>query len=167
MLNGGVDHRVVIEDLLEGTADVLPARVLGQVAACAGPQGGEHGPVVRVGGEDDDRAPRHAVAQQAGGLDAITAGHPQVHENDVREQLSGHRDGLVTVSGGTHDFDLRQQAEHHRQPFADHSLVVGDEDTDRLVHAGTRNSTRKPACVGAVVSSPPSSSARSRIPVRP
>jgi hypothetical protein len=39
MLNGGIDHRAVITDLLEGVADVLPARVLGQVAACAGPQG--------------------------------------------------------------------------------------------------------------------------------
>ena len=82
-------------------------------------------------------------------------------------QVSGQGDGLVTVRGGAHDFDVRQEAEHHRQAFTDHSLVVSDENTDRLAHAGTRNSTRKPPRVIAVVSSPPSSSARSRIPVRP
>jgi len=167
MLNGGVNDRMVIEDLPEGVPDLRAARVFGQVAACARPQGVYHGSVICVGGKYDDRGLWHAVTQQAGGLDAITAGHPQVHENDVWEQVNGQGDSLVTVSGGAHDLDLGQQAEHHRQPFTDHSLVVGDEDADRLVHAGTRNSTRKPRCVSAVVSSPPSSSARSRIPVRP
>jgi len=85
MLDGGVDDRVVIEDLFEGVADLRPARVFGQVAACASPQGVYHGSVIRVGGKHDDRGLWHAVAQQAGGLDAIAAGHPQVHENDVWE----------------------------------------------------------------------------------
>jgi hypothetical protein len=40
MLNGGVDDCMVIENLPEGMADLCPARVLGQVTACAGPQGG-------------------------------------------------------------------------------------------------------------------------------
>jgi hypothetical protein len=29
MLNGGVDHRVLVEDLPEGVADLRPAGVLG------------------------------------------------------------------------------------------------------------------------------------------
>jgi hypothetical protein len=55
LLNGEVDHRVVIEDLPEAAADVRATRVPGQVAACAGPQGVYHGPVIRVGGQYDDR----------------------------------------------------------------------------------------------------------------
>jgi hypothetical protein len=167
MLNGGIDHGAVIEDLPDGLADIRPARVLGQVATCAGPQGVYHRPVIGVGGKHHDRGPWHAVAQQTGGLDAIAPGHPQVHENDVRKQVSGEGDGLVAVSGGAHDFDFRQEAEHHRESFTDYPLVVSDEDTDPLAHAGTRNSTRKPPGVIAAASSPPSSSARSRIPVRP
>ena len=85
MLDGGVDDRVVIEDLSEGVADLRPARVFGQVAACASPQGVYHGSVIRVGGKHDDLGLWHALTQQAGGLDAVTAGHPQVHENDVGE----------------------------------------------------------------------------------
>ncbi len=167
MLDGGVDDCMVIEYLSEGAADVFPARVFGQVTACASPQCGYHGSVIRVGGKHDDLGFRHALTQQAGGLDAITAGHPQIHEDDVGEQVSGQGDGLVAIRGGAHDFDVRQKAQHHRQPFTDHSLVVSDQNTHRLAHAGTRSSTRKPPRVIAVVSSPPSSSARSRIPVRP
>ena len=167
MLDGGVDDGLVIEDLPEGVADLCSARVLGQVTACASPQGADHGPVIRVGGQHDDLGLRHARTQQASGLDAITAGHPQIHEDDVGEQVSGHGDRLVAISGGAHDLDVRQQAQHHRQSFTDHPLVVSDENTHRLAHAGTRNSTRKPPRVIAVLSSPPSSSARSRIPVRP
>ena len=167
MLDGGVDDGVVIEDLPEGVADFCPARVFGQVTACASPQGAYHGSVIRVGGEHDDLGRWHALTQQAGGLDAITAGHPQIHQDNVGEQISGHGDGLIAVRGGAHDFDVRQEAEHHGEPFTDHSLVVSDENAHRLAHAGTRNSTRKPPGVIVVVSSPPSSSARSRIPVRP
>jgi hypothetical protein len=112
VLDGGVDDRVVIEDLVEGMANLRPARVFGEVTAGASLQGVYHGSVIRVGGEHDDLGLWHALMQQAGGLDAVTAGHPQVHENDVGEQVSGHGDGLVTITGGAHDFDLRQEAEH-------------------------------------------------------
>ena len=110
MLNGGVDGRVVIEDLPEGVADLRPARVFGQVATCASPQGVYHGSVIRVGGKYDDLGLWHVVTQQAGGVNAIAAGHPQVHENDVWEEVSGHGDGLVTVRGAAHDFDVKQEA---------------------------------------------------------
>ena len=78
-----------------------------------------------------------------------------------------HGDGLVAIGGGARDFYVRQESQHQRQSFTDHALVIGNENTYRLAHAGTRNSTRKPPRVIAVVRSPPSSSARSRIPVRP
>ena len=83
MLDGGVDDRVVIEDLPEGVADLCPARVFGQVTACASPQGVYHRPVIRVGGKHHDLGLRHALTQQPGGLDAITAGHPQIQQDDV------------------------------------------------------------------------------------
>jgi hypothetical protein len=39
--------------------------------------------------------------QQAGGLDAIAAGHAQVHQDDVRLQAGGQR-------GGARDLDIWQ-----------------------------------------------------------
>ena len=137
VLDGGVDGRVVVEDLPQRRPDLRTARVLGQVTAGAGPQGGEHGSVVGVGGERDHLDLGHAFAQQAGGLDAVAAGHPQVHEDDVGEQFGGQGDGLGTVTGGTHDIDIRQQAQHQGQPFPDHALVVSDEHAHRPSHVST------------------------------
>src|SRR6185437_13010120 len=65
MLDGGVDDRVVVEDLPQSLADLRPARVLGQVSAGAGPQRAEHRPVVGVGGERDHLDLGNAFAQQA------------------------------------------------------------------------------------------------------
>ncbi len=118
--------------------DLCPARVIDQVTACASPQGGYHGRVIRVCGQHDDLGIWHALTQQAGGLDAITAGHPQIHEDDVGEQVSGHGDGLVAITGGAHDFDVGQEAQQHRQSFTDHSLVVSDESTHRVPAAAER-----------------------------
>src|ERR671935_69142 len=73
-------------------------------------------------------------------------------------------DRLVAVRSGADYLDTRQQAEQRRQPLADDALIVREHDGG---HAGTHSSTRKPAWVGAAVSFPPSSSARSRMPVRP
>ena len=65
------------------------------------------------------------------------------------------------------DLDAGDQPEKGAEPFADHALVIGHQDADRAGHAGTCNSTRNPPSVGPAVSVPPSSSARSLMPVRP
>ena len=74
-------------------------------------------------------------------------------------------DSLVTVGGGAHHLDAIEEPEHQGQTLADDSLVVCDEDADRFGNTGTSRS--KPLEVVSVVSVPPSSSARSRMPVRP
>ena len=82
-------------------------------------------------------------------------------------QCHGQLDSFVAVGGGADDLDAVEQPEQRREAFADDALVVGDEDADRVVMPGTHNSTRKPSAVGPAVSVPPSSSARSRMPVSP
>ena len=80
------------------------------------------------------------------------------------------RDRLLAVGGRADHLDAGQQLEQHRQALADDALVVGQQDADRVLvagHAGRNSSTRKPSEVGAAASRPPSSSARSRIPVSP
>jgi hypothetical protein len=59
-------------------------------------------------------------------------------------QVLGEGNGLGAVRSGAHDVDVGQQPEDHRQSLPDDSLIVGDEDADRLAHAGTSSSTRKP-----------------------
>ncbi len=159
-----VDGRAVVEHLPQRLVDLGTAGVLGEVAARTGPQRVEDRAVVGVGGEDDDAHVGVLGAQPAGGLDAVAARHAQVHQHDVGRQLAGERDGLGAVGGGADDLDAGQQAEHHGQALADHPLVVGDEHPD---HAGTARSTRNPSWSAVVTSVPPSSSARSRMPVSP
>src|SRR6185369_17509327 len=62
--------------------------------------------------------------------------------------------------------DIVQEPQHECQTLADHALVVGDEYADPT-HAGTSSSTRNPVPVCSAMSVPPSSSARSRMPVSP
>ena len=60
-----------------------------------------------------------------------------------------------------------EQPEQHAEALAHDPLVVGEQHPDRPGHAGSHSSTRNPSAVGAAVSGPPSSSARSRMPVSP
>ena len=50
------------------------------------------------------------------------------------------------------------------EALADDALVVGEQDA---AYAGSQSSTRKPSSVGPAFRRPPSSSARSRMPVSP
>ena len=107
-----------------------------------------------------------ALAQAAGGLDAVAVRHAQVHQDDVGAQSAGQRERLLAVRGGPDDLDPGQEPQQHLEALADDPLVVRDQHPDRA-HAGTHSSTRKPISVAAAASVPPSSSARSRMPVSP
>ena len=74
---------------------------------------------------------------------------------------------LVAITGRTDHLDSLEQPEQGGQPFAHDPLVVGEEDPDGVVHAGIHKATRKPSEMLPAVSWPPSSSARSRMPVSP
>ena len=76
------------------------------------------------------------------------------------------REGLGTLLGLLDGIELVATAADGEEAvaLADHALVVGEHDPD---HAGSHSSTRKPSPAGPALSCPPSSSARSRMPVRP
>ena len=76
-------------------------------------------------------------------------------------------EGFLAVSGGSDHFDPVEETEEGAETLAHHPLVIGDQDTDRVGHAGTHSSTRNPCRVGPALRAPPRSSARSRIPVSP
>ena len=71
------------------------------------------------------------LAEAAGGLDPVAAGHPQVHQHDVRPKPDRERERLVAVGCGADDLDAGEQAEQGCESFADDPLVVGDQDADR------------------------------------
>ena len=184
-LHRRVELRVPGRHVGDGAQDLLGAGVLGQEAAGARLQRGEHPGVVGVRGQHDDGGLGPQPPEPLGRLDPVAPGHVQVHQDDVRPQLQRLPDGVVAVDRGADDGDPGQQAQQRHQPFPHDLLVVGDEDLDirafpflrvhphptrsrgrtRLV--GRHSATRNPSPVGPAVSVPPSNSARSRIPVSP
>ena len=78
--------------------------------------------------------------------------------------LGGEVERLLAVGRGADELDPRQQPEQRAEALADHALVVGEENA---YFAGSHSSTRKPSSVGPAFRRPPSSSARSRMPVSP
>ena len=166
-LDGRVERRVAARDGQDRAVDLLRAGVLGEVAARAGAQGPHDGRLVGVRGERDDARLRAGVGEPLRRLDPVAARHAQVHQHHVGG--AGHREphGLLAVGRRADDLDVREQADEHRQPLAHHALVVGEQHADRIVAHGRNSSTRNPSSVGPATSRPPSSSARSRMPVRP
>ena len=167
VLDRWVDGGLAAGDPLECFADFAGAGVFGQVAAGAGAQCVDDGAVIGVGGEHEHFDAGVVLAQAAGGLDPVAVRHPEVHQHDVWPQLDRQRECLVAIGCRAHHLDAREQPEQGAESLADHALVIGHQDADGAVHAGTHSSTRNPLPVGPAVSVPPSSSARSLMPVSP
>jgi hypothetical protein len=147
----------------------LGVRVLGQKPPRTGLQRAEHRLVIGIGGEHDDLGPRILGPHPPGRLDTVTPGHPQIHQQYIRIVFTDQPQRIEPVRGDTGHLDAGQQAQQRGQALPHHGLVIGQHDAQRVVrrHAGTTSRTRHPSSVGPVHSSPPTSSARSRIPVRP
>jgi hypothetical protein len=50
----------------------------------------------------------------------------------------GHADSLPAIAGASHHFHVALLREDGREPFADHGMIVGEQDADR--HAVTPES---------------------------
>src|SRR5207244_650066 len=165
--------------------DLLAWRVLEQEASGSGSQcAGEHLIVVECGQDEDWRAAGQAT-QPTGGLGAIDVLHSNVHYHDVGPQLIGGRDHLSPISAIADHLEALLRAEDHPQTRPHQRLVV-DEKHARgrgarhvswassarslaawLSASGREQSTAQPAPSGPATTLPPSSSARSRMPMSP
>lgn len=163
LVNGGL----AAGDPLECFADFPGADILGQVAAGPGSQCVDDRAVIGVGGEYEHFDAGVVFAKAAGGLDPIAVRHPQVHQHDVwPKRIASAGASSPSAPVPTH-LDAREKPKEGAESLADHALVIGRQDADDPVHAGTHSSTRNPPSVEPAVSVPPSSSARSLMPVSP
>jgi len=116
------------------------------------------------------------------GVDAVAFAEPKIHQRDVRSMPLefGHR--FIGVGSACHHLDIRFAREDQRNSFADDSMIVHAEHSDRRrgrhmaagklflswPDRGMAASIAVPRPADEVmVSVPPSSSARSLIVVRP
>ncbi|MDP9679503.1 hypothetical protein J2S47_000005 [Streptomyces griseoviridis] len=83
--------------------EFLGACVFEEEAGRAGSQG-LVGVLVEVeGGQDQDPRATAGLGDAAGGLDAVDAGHPDVHQDDVGAQSRGQANGLLPLGGFADD----------------------------------------------------------------
>ena len=81
--------------------------------------------------QDDDPGRRVPAEDVAGRVQAVQAGHGDVHDDDIGRQAPGQGDGRHAVLRLARDFDVSAavgQAELEALP--DDGVVVGDEDAD-------------------------------------
>ena len=70
------------------------------------------------------------LGNYSGGRDAVHIWHPDIHENDSWAQQSGEFHGRISILGLTDDLEILLGTEHLRQPFPDHLMIVGKQDSD-------------------------------------
>jgi hypothetical protein len=123
-------HRVAAGHRADGPGQLVQGNVLQHEAAGPGAQGGE-GVLVQVErGEDED--PRRAVGghDPPGGLDAVDARHPDVHQDHVGVQFPGQPDRLGPVAGLAHDVDVVGFLQDHPETGPHQRLVIGQQQAD-------------------------------------
>ena len=149
--------------------ELLGREVLEQEAVRAGPEGVVDVLVEVESGEDDDAGIRGGRfgPDEAGGLDAVEAGHADVHEDHVRADLAGQCYGLCSVGGLAGDLDAGLAFENEPEADPYQLLVVRDEHPYSHGPAGTSPSGSStvicsPVPVAAVRTAPPTRRMSSR-----
>src|SRR5262249_51992190 len=110
-----------------------------------------------------------------GGLDAVHAGHADVHQHDIGDVFSAGPHRLGAVGCGGDDVEVGLCVEQVGEAGADDLGIGGDADADRGTgHAGssalagsTASTTKPPPAAEPVRSWPPTAAARSRMPSSP
>ena len=88
----------------------------------------------------------------AGGLDAVEAGHLDVHQHDVRLHAAREPHGRGAVRGVADDLHVVLGVEQGPEPGPHQRLVVGEQDPDHAVGTAAARAGRQEfkAAVGCV-----------------
>src|SRR3954463_9902129 len=160
---------------MDRAQQILWGAALEQEAAGAGAQRADD-VLVLVEGREDEHASVGLPCDQLAGLgDAVHLWHSDVHQHDIGVVVWRAAQRDVAVLGLGYDVERRVAGEDQAQAAADEVVVVDQHHADRAVRFGhgalgswgsaARTSKRSPTRRASSV--PPSSAARSRIPLRP
>ena len=146
-------QRITLSDDPDRGDELLGRRVLQEVAAGAGAQGGVHVLVEIERGEHEHLGVAVVARRdQPSGLDAVQDRHPDVHEHDVGTGPLAELDAEPTVLGITDDFDVGLRVEDHAEAVAHQRLVVDDRDSDGHVSPASHGPAARCSTVGASLS---------------
>ena len=77
--------------------------------------------------ENDDLNLRMKIANFANGLEAIHAGHAEIHNDDIRMEILRLQDRFVAVSSLTADFDVEHGGQQGANAAANEVLIVNNQ----------------------------------------
>jgi hypothetical protein len=153
---GGGEGRLAGLDGTDRAEQIGGRRVLEQKSAGTGLERGEHVLVEVEGGQDEHPGRGGGGADLGRCLDAVHAGHPDVHQHQVGVQGRGHGDGRGAVGCLADHLDVGLGLQDQPEAHPKQCLVVGEQDADHAVSRSSRAFTRQPfGCRGPVVTSPP------------
>ncbi len=70
------------------------------------------------------------MADAANGVNAVEAGHLEVHQSDIWTQLMEARDGFLSVGGFADQLHVFLEVQGKRDAIADEGVVVNAENAD-------------------------------------
>ena len=126
----GVDDRVALDRVARRVDQGVGRGILQEVAGDPGLDRLGDGSSRFVDGDQDDLGPGCGLQDLAGGLDAVHARHPHVHEDDVGSELAGAIHRLLAARGLSDDEDVVRQPEGRAQAFSRHGMVIDDHRAD-------------------------------------
>jgi len=109
----GFDQRLAAMDRPDRLRDLVERQVLEQVTARAGPDGLEEILFLVADRQHDDLGARRDLLHRPAGLDSAAAGHPDVHQDDIRERFASLLDGLGSVTGLADQLDVVLLVQDH------------------------------------------------------
>ena len=114
-------------DGADGAGQRVRVDVLVDVTGGARAQGGDDRALLGEAGDDQHPGGVVQFAELAERLDAVHAGHLDVHQDDVGPQLLGAGDALGAVRRLADDLDVVLDLQEGAQSAADHLVVVDEQ----------------------------------------
>ena len=130
----GAEDRFAVCDRPDRAKRFVLGRSLQEIAAGAGADGCEHGVVVVVHRHHEHVDVAAAVDDLAGRVDAVEAGHVDVHDDDVRLEGEGRVDSLIAGRCFPDDLGVGYGLQERAQAGPEEWMVVRDHDADRPGH---------------------------------
>ena len=133
-----IEQRLAAPDRLQRAHELGGPRLLENVAARSGNDGGEYVGFVGRTCQEDDLSGRELVPHQSAGLDPRCVRQADIHQDEIREEPPRLRDSLRARAGLGDHLELAVAIEEGDEPPAHDLVVIDDEKAEGSVGIGHR-----------------------------
>ena len=109
-------------------------RLLQDVPLGAGLEAAGEQAALAVGREHEHVGLGHLGGDLAGGLEPVGAGHPDVHDHDVRAAAAGQRNGGTAVRRLADNADVVRAGQRQAQALTNDLMIIDNQTGNRLGH---------------------------------